>query len=197
MKYYTLFLTHQKKWISPLDENINIMLTTSLGWTKCYAPTVASLPESANYPFHDFVAMAALLQVNRITALKPGLDLPCIEYLRRSDSICGKRTAENFTLHIPEQLKRFLAAVVELPDSDAHRAKKVELAMTFVAKKLDQYENTLKGIIKTNKSSAIEKPYPGIDESTLDSYLKEAKSIRESMQEKSQERRSYSPLQLH
>lgn len=145
----------ENKVVSALDEDV--LSLTSLGWVKCYAPTV-ELPDFADYPFEDFVFMAILLQAKKITAIDPST--PLIEYLRRSTSICGKRMPENFTLHVPTQLQGFIDAVVSSTQNDEDRGKKIEMAKQFVLRKLNQYTLTLETIIKN-------KTYDNIDESVL------------------------------
>ena len=155
--------------VAPLD--VNVMELTSLGWIKCYGPSV-ELPEAADHPFEDFVAMAALLQANKITALDP--EREPIRYLRRSTSICGQRTPENFTLHIPTQLQRFFEVVVEATQNDAHKITKLEMAQAFVLFRLDQYTTTLSTIVEAHSRADI-------NASTLATYQERAEKIKEQM----------------
>jgi len=153
--------------VSPLE--VNIMLLTSLGWTKCYAPS-AKLPESENYPFEDFVSMAALICANVITVINPEI-LP-IQYLRRSTSICGQRTPENFTLHIPMQMKRFFEAVLESTLEDDHQMDKLQMAVQFIDHKFDQYTETLQRIVDSHRHADIQEP-------VLVAYKKAAECVRQ------------------
>ena len=139
--------------VSPLE--VDIMRLTSLGWTKCYAPSV-KLPESENCPFEDFVSMAALICANVITVINPEI-LP-IQYLRRSTSICGQRTPENFTIHIPMQMKRFFEAVLESTLDDDHQMEKLQMAVQFTVHKFEQYTNTLQHIVESKTHADIQEP---------------------------------------
>ena len=141
-----------------------ILKVTSLGWVKCYAPTV-QLPQPADCPFEDFVFMAALLNAHRITAL-PADYMP-IEYLRRSTSVCGQRKAQHFTHDIPLQLKTFFDAVYELNKNGDGYKQKVQMARDFVEAKLAQYENLLPTLIKTGD-------YPEITNEILVAYQEAA-----------------------
>ena len=142
-----------RRAVSPLE--VDIMRLTSLGWTKCYAPSV-KLPESENCPFEDFVSMAALICANVITTINPEI-LP-IQYLRRSTSICGQRTPENFTIHIPMQMKQFFKAVLESTLDDEHQMEKLQIAAQFTVYKLEQYTHTLQDIVESRTRTDIQEP---------------------------------------
>ena len=133
---------------------------TSLGWVKCYAPTV-QLPQPLNFPFEDFVYMAALLEVNNITAL-PAKNKP-IQYLRRSNSVCGQRKSNNFINDIPYQLKKFFDTVLERSMHQQHQLQKLQMAKSFVSKKLTQYLKLLEKIVKAKHN-------PEINQNTLNIY---------------------------
>ncbi len=129
---------------------------TSLGWTKCYAPTI-TLPKPANRPFQDFVYMAALLEAKTITALPA--EYKGIEYLRRSSSICGRRTNRTFTEDIPIQLLKFFDTVLVQSNNSENELQKVTMAQEFVLRKLDDYSNLLNNLIK-------DKTFPDINDKT-------------------------------
>jgi glycosyltransferase involved in cell wall biosynthesis len=133
-------------YVSPIE--IQAMNITSLGWTKCYAPSIV-LPEPEMYPFEDFVFMAAILKAKRLTSLPPSI--PIIRYLRRSTSYCGRRTVDNFLLHIPKQLSRFYQVVGEDKPSDPSNEKRLTMAKAFVIKKLHQYETTLTSLVQSQQ----------------------------------------------
>lgn len=154
-----------------------IMDFTSLGWTKAYAPWI-EWPKPEDYPFEDFVYMAILLQAKSITAL-PG-NIEPIEYLRRSTSVCGQRRSENFTLHIPTQLKLFFETVQQQCATETGYIDRLELAKHFVTRKLEQYEQTLNNIIKA-------KTYPDIDDKTREIYKQRANEIHAFMDKKLQD----------
>ncbi len=164
----TIFSSPQQA-VSPLEENV--MGLTSLGWIKCYAPSVC-LPEAADCPFEDFVSMAALIQANKITALDPAREP--IRYLRRSTSICGRRVPENFTFHIPTQLERFFDVIVAGSIKDEYRVEKIQMAQQFVLFKLDQYTATLDNLVKSHSRDDI-------NESTLAAYQDFAEKIKSRM----------------
>lgn len=154
------------QFISPLQLP-SVLEITSLGWVKCYAPTV-KLPIPLDCAFEDFVYMAALLEANVITAL-PAENEP-IQYLRRSSSICGQRKSKHFTDDIPNQLKRFFDAVLESNWDGKDRLQKIKLAQEFVSRKLKQYSETLEKIVET-------KSHSGIDQKTFELYRKKAEEI--------------------
>jgi len=153
--------------VSPCDLP-NLLEFSSLGWTKCYAPTV-SLPLPANCPFGDFVYMASLLKVKTITALSA--ERAPIEYLRRSSSICGQRTAKNFEYDVPTQLREFFKAVCLQSLHDPKRLCKLMMAKNFIEKKIDQYELTLNNAIQA-------KFFLSINDSTLVNFLIEAEKLK-------------------
>ncbi|MCD6046427.1 MAG: glycosyl transferase family 2 [Gammaproteobacteria bacterium] len=153
--------------VSPLE--VDILKLTSLGWIKCYAPTV-NIPEAVDCPFEDFVMMATLLFVNKITALPP--EKKPIQYLRRSTSICGQRSPENFTQHIPAQLKRFFETVCENIHLDPDREKKLAMAVEFVNNKLEQYSQTLSTLVESHVNTSF-------NLNALGDYKSAAESLRE------------------
>jgi len=146
--------------IDPIDMP-TLMKFTSLGWTKCYAPTI-NLPIPAECPFEDFVYMAALLFANRITALAPN-EQPIL-YLRRSTSICGQRSHENFATHIPLQLSEFFNVVLKEVDGQVQQLVKLKMAQQFVINKLSQYENMLVKFVE-------DKSFADISMHTMTSFL--------------------------
>ncbi len=95
-----------------------------------------------------------------------------IEYLRRRDSIDENYTPENFTFHIPEHLKHFLAEVVELPDEDQYREIKINLAKRIVLSDLIKYEQRLENIVQSSEQ------YPSINDAVLTVYRERANSIK-------------------
>ncbi|WP_419420630.1 glycosyltransferase family 2 protein [Legionella sp. D16C41] len=141
----------ESKIVSAL--NFDVMQFSSLGWIKCYAPTI-SLPKPEKYPFEDFVYMSALLKANRITALPPQIEI--INYLRRSTSTCGKRTPENFLIHIPAQLKCLMESIFEDKNNDENTIKIAKMATEFIARKINQYRNTLENLIKAKTDPAFD-----------------------------------------
>lgn len=149
--------------ISPLQLP-NLLEFTSLGWTKCYAPT-AKLEAPDNCPFEDFIFMTALLEANTITAL-PAEKEP-IEYLRRSTSVCGQRTRKNFTHDVPVQLLKFFNVVVKSEDRTPERLQKLKMAQGFVSRKLAQYRRVLNNIVQDHS-------FPGIGQKTIQIYNKRA-----------------------
>lgn len=155
----------------------NLLEITSLGWVKAYAPTV-QFPQPADCPFEDFVYMATLLKARKITALPA--DKEPIQYLRRSDSICGQRKAINFTQDIPTQLKKFFDTVLEQSKhaSPEEKNQKRKLAQEFVHKKIEQYFSTLKTILE-NKS------YPEINAETFVIYQEKVTELKEYMKKTS------------
>ncbi len=157
--------------IAPLKLE-NVLAITSLGWVKCYAPTV-KLPETADCPFEDFVYMAALLEASRITALP--VECEPIQYLRRSTSICGQRKPENFTHHIPRQLRKFFDTVFEQSKDTPEHLQKLKLAQGFVEAKFNQYSLTLENIITA-------KTYPTINQAVLELFLKEGAETKSHIQ---------------
>lgn len=162
--------------VKPLEID-NLLEFTSLGWTKAYAPTV-KWPKPADCPFEDFAYMANLLTVKSITAL-PAIREP-IQYLRRSSSICGQRKSENFTQHIPMQLKCFFNIICEnTNDAEEEHFRKLRLAQHFITRKLDQYTDTLNNIIKTQS-------FPDINQQTLKIFKQHAEGLRELMASKMQ-----------
>lgn len=154
--------------ISPLDDAIDVLQLSALGWIKCYAPNV-DMPESANYPFEDFVAMSTLIQANKITAINPEREL--IQYLRRSTSICGQRKPENFTLHIPAQLQRFFEAVLLLTSEDENQMRKLQMAKAFVDYKSEQYTGTLSTLVHSGTRSDM-------NEQVLDDYQQAIEAVK-------------------
>jgi glycosyltransferase involved in cell wall biosynthesis len=158
----------------------HLLEVTSLGWTKAYAPTVA-FPRPFNGPFQDFVYMAALLNAEKVTALSP--EREPIQYLRRSDSICGKRKSTNFTDDVPNQLKQFFNTVFEQSKHKPGRLQKVMMAEGFVSRKLQQYLRTLEKIIE-------EKSYLEIDDKTLQIYLKKVNELDDYVHQKIEEVRA-------
>jgi hypothetical protein len=151
--------------LSPTDIP-DILKFTSLGWTKCYAPTI-ELPTPADCPFEDFVYMAALLVANKITVLPA--EIEPIEYLRRSTSVCGQRTHVNFSDHIPTQLKRFFDVVLEDSEEEKNRLQRLIKAENFVTAKFNQYTLTLDKLIETG--------YPGITQETLEIFREKQKEL--------------------
>ena len=135
----------------------NLLDFTSLGWTKCYAPTVF-LPTPKNCPFEDFVYVASLLEAKLITALDAKYEP--ILYLRRSTSICGNRSSENFTDHIPIQLKTFFEEVLHKGMGQSTYFQKLQLAQKFINTKLIQYTKTLDDIVES-------KTYPSLNQETV------------------------------
>jgi len=144
----------------------NLMLFTSLGWTKCYAPSI-DLPAAENCSYEDFVYMAALLRAKKITALPK--DYMPIKYLRRSSSICGQRTHSTFATEIPKQLAKFFTTVSDdsIHDDNLIRAKKMRMAQMFVSNKISQYKNMLDNFVTNNTWSNInEKTQEAFNNST-------------------------------
>ena len=172
-KIIKTILSSPTQSINPLELS-ELLETTSLGWVKCYAPTVV-LPQPINCPFEDFVYMASLLEVNTITAL-PAENEP-IQYLRRSNSICGQRKSKNFTNDIPNQLTKFFDVVLENSMHQKDQLQKVEMAQKFVSRKLMQYLDILEKIIEA-KSNA------NIDQKTLEIYRKKGAAIEKYINEK-------------
>jgi len=153
---------------------------TGLGWVKVYAPWVV-LPEPLNYPFEDFVYMAALLNVERITAL-PSERKP-IQYLRRSDSICGQRSPENFEIHIPDQQQKFFDTVDDHSRDQKDRVQKLKVAEELVLDRLHAYATTLDTILERGT-------HPTVTQATKEAYNKKAGILRQhvrSVVEKAQE----------
>lgn len=146
---------------------------TSLGWVKCYAPTV-QLPQPLNLPFEDFVYMAALLEANNITAL-PATNEP-IQYLRRKDSVCGQRKSNNFTNDIPYQLKKFFDTVLEHSMHQQDQLQKLQMAKSFVSKKLIQYLELLEKIVEAKHN-------PEINQNTLKIYQQKAQYLEKHVNE--------------
>lgn len=130
----------QNHSINPMELD-NILNFTSLGGTKVYGPRIRPA-KPHDFPYPDFVYMATLLQVNKITAM-PSFYEP-VEYLRRADATTGRRTAENFIFHIPAQLERFFKTVLA---HDRNNIRKIELAAWFVRRKLNQYSLLLDKIV--------------------------------------------------
>jgi glycosyltransferase involved in cell wall biosynthesis len=154
-------VSSENKWIHLMDLP-NFMDVSSLGWIKFYAPNV-ELPEAENCPFEDFAYMAVFFKEGiKITALPEEI----INYLRRSTSICGNRTDENFSHDIPAQLKKFFDNVEKYTIEHS----KLNMARRFFERKVAQYEGSL---IK----SVEEHTYPGIDKNTLKKFLKEKEKI--------------------
>lgn len=141
------------------DEFQNLLKFTSLGWTKCYAPTI-KIPEPANCPYEDLVYMASLLQAKSITAL-PAERTP-IEYLRRSTSICGQRTHRNFEHDIPIQLKLFFDLVCDDYKKTGRSWNKLTMAQNFVNQKFELYTLTLQNLL-----AAATPVFPSITRETL------------------------------
>jgi glycosyltransferase involved in cell wall biosynthesis len=166
-------LSTPDEYVNPINFK-NILDVTSLGWMKFYAPSV-KFPITDNCPFQDFVYMSMLLEANRITALPSSNE--SIQYLRRSGSICGKRTKENFTHDVPSQLKLFFDAVYVQAGSKNEKIKKLNLAKAFVSRKFSQYLSVLDKAIET-------KSYPGIDEKVREIYLSKITSIEDYMNKK-------------
>lgn len=152
--------------VSPLE--VDVMRLSSLGWIKCYAPSV-KLPGSADCTFEDFVFMAALLSAKVITTIDPER-LP-IQYLRRSTSICGQRNPENFTLHIPIQMRRFFEAVLDASKEDYHKIEKLHMAAQFTLYKFDQYTTTLQSLVESRAREDIQEP-------VLRAYVDAAENVR-------------------
>lgn len=148
-------------------------LPSSLGWIKCYAPTV-TFPEPEHYPFQDFVYMATLLEAHLITALDPSFRP--IQYTRRSSSICGQRTPENFTLHLPAQLRKFFDVVLEQSAGTKTHSQKLNVAQEFVISKLDQYGDLLKALVEA-------KSHPGIDEEVRRIYMQKEEELKSYMED--------------
>jgi len=121
----------------------NLMNFTSLGWTKGYCQI--PFPQPADCPYEDFVYMAALLNASKITSFPS--DYKPIQYLRRSHSITGQRSAATF---------------VEEVDS-SKRIECFDMVKAFLLRKINQYENLLKQLIST-------KQYPDLTEETLKEY---------------------------
>ncbi len=138
---------------------------------KAYAPTVA-FPEPVDCPFEDFVYMASLLKANIITAL-PHEREP-IQYLRRLDSICGKRESATFTDHIPSQLERLFLTVLQdfdnVPQDEKDTA--VKMVKGFVLGRLTQFGGTLQKIIDAGFHS-------GVDQRTLEIFNEKADALRQ------------------
>ncbi|STX52014.1 glycosyl transferase, family 2 [Legionella busanensis] len=162
--------------------SFDVMQFTTLGWTKCYAPTI-TLPKTEKYPFEDFVYMSALLKANRITTLPPQIEI--INYLRRSTSICGQRTPENFLVHIPAQLKCFMKNVFEGKNCDEDTIKKVEMAADFISRKMNQYRKTLENLIIAKTDPAFDfKLLKKFDSVTSKLYLDIENQIQEHLFQK-------------
>ena len=153
---------------------LDLLEVTSLGWVKCYAPTV-NLPQPIDCPFEDFVYMAALLEVNVITALPT--ENKSIQYLRRSTSICGKRKSKHFTNDIPDQLTKFFNTVLEHSMYNNEQSKKLQMAKNFVLRKLEQYLDILQKTIKAKSD-------PDINQNTLKIYRQKAEIIENYINEK-------------
>lgn len=153
--------------ISP-EKLPDLLNFTSFGCTKCYAPSV-TLPKPANYPFEDFVYMAALLNAEKITALPP--DQEPFQYSRRATSICGQRQPENFTIHIPTQLIRFFDIVEERFGFSRKRdhMQRIILAQDYVDDSLKKYGGMLNMLIKEN--------LPGFTAETLNAFMRSREKV--------------------
>lgn len=143
---------HPKQTLSP-NKIDNIMDISSLGGTKGYHKI--HWPTPLNAPYEDFVYMAALLRANQITAL-PSSYKP-IQYLRRSNSITGHRTAKTFTA-VADQLERFVHEV-----SPENRKLHKDKIVSFLTRKISQYETLLQKFVDS-------KDHPDITEKTLFEY---------------------------
>lgn len=110
---------------------------TTLGWVKGYRKI--KWPEPLDCPYEDFVYMAALFEADKITALPSSLEP--IEYLRRSNSITGRRTEKTF-FSVLAQLERFLLEIS--PEKRALHKEKID---ALVKRKIAQYETLLEGLI--------------------------------------------------
>lgn len=172
-KIIKTILSSPKQSINPLELS-ELLEITSLGWVKCYAPTVV-LPQPINCPFEDFVYMASLLNVNTITAL-PAENEP-IQYLRSSNSICGQRKSKNFTDDIPNQLAKFFDVVLKNSMHKKDQLQKVQMAQKFVSRKLMQYLDILEKIIETKSNAEI-------NQKTLEIYRKKGAAIEKYINKK-------------
>lgn len=149
--------------ISPGDLP-NIMGFTSLGWTKGYYQI--TFPQSAACPYEDFAYMAALLNASKITAFAS--EYKPIQYLRRANSITGKRSAATFEA-VLTQLQMFVDQV----DAD----KKIiyhDMIKAFVRRKIEQYENLLIQLISA-------KQHVDLSEETLEVYQKRAGQLLDAL----------------
>ena len=138
----------------------SIMGFTSLGWTKGYHQI--TFPQPAMCPYEDFAYMAALLNASKITAFAS--DYKPIRYLRRSNSITGKRSAATFEA-VLTQLQMFVDQV----DAD----KKIiyhDMVTSFVQRKIEQYENLLIQLISA-------KQHLDLSEETLEVYRKRSAQL--------------------
>jgi glycosyltransferase involved in cell wall biosynthesis len=146
--------------VSP-SEISGILTFTSLGWTKGYSSKV-KFAEPANAPYEDFVYMANLLTAKKITAM-PSSYKP-VQFLRRSSSTTGKRTAQSF-FDVLSQLTKFKDSI----PSDLKVIYKNE-ANSFVERKVLQYRQILKNIVDSSGR-------PDIDETILSKYDEESKKL--------------------
>jgi len=145
--------------ISPI-ELPSLMNFTSLGWTKGYHQI--KIPQPAKCPYEDFVYMAVLLNASKITSF-PAYYKP-IRYLRRAQSITGKRSAATFDA-VLTQLETFIKEVDSI--------KKIEyyfMIKAFLERKIDQYEDLLKQLVS-------EKQHSDLTEKTLEAYQKRAAQL--------------------
>ena len=154
-----------KQEISPNDLK-NILDFTSLGWTKGYGKLHWPVPEDC--PYEDFVYMAAILNSEKITALPPSYKP--IRYLRRSTSITGKRTPATFDAVI-KQLRTFIDSV----DSEKRKEFHKEI-LSFLTRKIGQYETLLRGIVESKNNSEI-------TPEVLEIYLENASKLIHSFKE--------------
>lgn len=145
--------------IAPIDLP-SLMNFTTLGWTKGYHQI--KIPQPAKCPYEDFVYMATLLNASRITSFPA--DYKPIRYLRRAQSITGKRSAATFDA-VLTQLETFIKEV----DS----SKKVEyhyMIIAFLQRKIDQYENLLKELV-------VARQHSDLTEETLEAYQQRATQL--------------------
>jgi glycosyltransferase involved in cell wall biosynthesis len=129
---------------------------------KAYGPTV-DFPTPLEENFEDFVYMAVLLSAKKITAL-PSTYSP-LTYVRRAQSITGKRTQKTFT-DVLAQLERFVTCL-----DDVTRSQFASEIQAFVLRKVNQYREILK------QRLAAEDPNFSLE--FLDKYNQDAAKVLE------------------
>lgn len=133
---------------------------TSLGWTKAYAHSVKRRWPKSNhlYLYEDFVYMAALFQVDNITAFDPSYKP--ISYLRRSQSVTGKRTPAHFYNDVVQQLVTFKSNLKDLSPS------KQNAVNLFISSKLKQYRSLLINLINVRTEGFSEEDLKNFEEAS-------------------------------
>ena len=155
--------------VSPLSRDLEKV--TTLGWAKFYSPT-AKFYEPLPLPYEDFISLASVYLASSVTALRT----PAIEFFRRSSSLVGQRTAENFTVHIPAQLEHLFGTIYEQTRGfdEVQRLELLKRVAGSVTNKIDQYMTTLGDIVATRKRTDI-------NQSTLEHYKDLATKLEDKM----------------